>query len=134
MITKLVTMILMVTTINCICAASAFAQTDKDAQRFSQVKHDVEKLGFDQKVEVRLQDGSIVKGRISGIAADQFVISDKQGANRKIFYASTRRVAKDPGSTSSQIGLLALGVGAAVGMIALIINVGKRDYVAPIQK
>src|SRR2546427_6159040 len=108
MITKLVTMILTVTTINFTCAASAFTQTDTDAQRFSHVKHDVEKLGFDQKVEVRLQDGSIVKGRISGIADDQFVITDKQGANKKIFYASTRRVAKDPGSTSSQIGLLAL--------------------------
>ena len=114
MITKLVTMILMVTTINFICAASAFAQTDKDAQRFSQVKHDVEKLGFDQKVEVRLQDGSIVN-HISGIAHDQFVITDKQGANRKFFCASTRRVAKDPGSTSSQIGLLAPGVGLPWG-------------------
>jgi len=45
-------------TINFLCDTSAFAQSGKDAPGFSQVKHEVEKLGFDEPVEVRLQDGS----------------------------------------------------------------------------
>ena len=134
MTTKILILILAVATINFACATSAFAQTGKDQQRFSQVKHEVEKLGFDEQVEVRLQNGSTLKGRISGIADDQFMITDKQGTPTKIPYSSARRVAKHFGSTRSQLGLLALGVGALAGMIALIVTVGKKDYVAPIQK
>ncbi len=126
MITKIVTLILAAITINFACATSAFAQTNKDAQLFSQVKHEVEKLGFDERVEVRLQNGSTLKGRISGIADDQFVITDKQGTATRIPYSSARRVVKSFGSTRSQMGLLALSVGALVGMIALIVVVGRK--------
>jgi len=134
MTTKILILILAAATINFACATSAFAQTEKDQQRFSQVKHEVEKLGFDEQVEVRLQNGSTLKGRISGIADDQFMITDKQGTATKIPYPGARRVVKNFGSTRSQLGLLALGVGALAGMIALIVTVGKKDYVAPIQK
>ena len=126
---KLVTCLLSVSLISLTCVSSAPAQTDKDAQRFSQVKHEVEKLGFDEQVEVRLQDGSTLKGRISGIADDQFVITDKQGTATKVPYASARRVVKSNGSTRSQLGLFALGVGGLAGMIALIVIVGRKDSV-----
>ena len=129
MITKIFTLVLAALTINFACECSAPAQTDKDAQRFSQVKHEVEKLGFDEQVEVRMQNGSTLKGRISGIADDQFVITDKNGAATKIPYSSARRVVKSVGSTRSQLGIFALGVGAAVGMIALIVVVGRKDSV-----
>ena len=125
---KLFTWLLSVSLISLACASSA-AQTDKDAQRFSQIKHEVEKIGFDEKVEVRLQNGSTLKGRISGIADDQFVITDKQGTATKVPYTSARRVAKSDGSTRSQLGLFALGVGGLAGMIALIVVVGRKDSV-----
>ena len=90
MTTKILILILAAATINFACATSAFAQTEKDQQRFSQVKHEVEKLGFDEQVEVRLQNGSTLKGRISGIADDQFMITDKQGTATKIPYLGVR--------------------------------------------
>ena len=129
MIKKLLTLTLAVVTIYLVCQRSTPAQTDKQAAQFSHVKHEVEKLGFDAKVEVRLQDGSTLKGRISGIAEDQFVITDKHGTATKIPYSNARRVMKDFGSTRSQAGFLALSVGALAGAIALIVVFGRRDSV-----
>ena len=104
MTTKILALILAAVTINFLCATSAFPQSGKNAPRFSQVKHEVEKLGFDEPVEIRLQDGSTLKGRISGIADDQFVITDKQGTATRIPYSSARRVVKNFGSTDRSLG------------------------------
>jgi hypothetical protein len=129
MMEKAVSAVLVLVLINVVCVRFAHAQTDKDAQRFSQIKHEVEKLGFDEQVDVRLQNGATLKGRISGIADDQFVITDKQGTATKVPYTSARRVVKSNGSTRSQLGLFALGVGGLAGMIALIVVVGRKDSV-----
>lgn len=126
---KTVASVLVVLLIQLGFASLTRAQPDKDAQRFSKAKHDVEDLGFDAKVEVRLQDGSTLKGRITGIGDDQFVITGKDGTARKISYATTRRVRKDFGSNGRQLGELALiGVGLA-GVLALIFYVGRMDSV-----
>src|SRR5947207_15897474 len=84
MTTKILILILAAATINFACATSAFAQTEKDQQRFSQVKHEVEKLGFDEQVEVSLKNGLTLKGRIGGSAADQLQLTDRHGPRTEI--------------------------------------------------
>src|SRR2546430_16659466 len=92
MTTKILILILAAATINFDCATSAFAQTEKDQQRFSEVKHEVEKLGFDEQEEVRLKNGSNLKGGIRGIEEDHFMYNRRQGSSTEVPYCRGRGV------------------------------------------
>jgi hypothetical protein len=79
--------------INLVCAPSAPAQSDKEAQRVYKVKHDVDKIGTDENVKVTLLDGTKLKGRISEIGADYFVVVEKKTANpNRISFAQVKQV------------------------------------------
>ncbi len=116
--------------INLACAPSAPAQLNKDAVRIEKLRRDVEKIGFDERVEVKLTDGTKLKGLITGIADDQFVITDKKGAATKIPYSNIKRVVKGDDTRGAQLRGLALGVGVLAGVLAVIVFAGRTDYVA----
>jgi hypothetical protein len=127
---RILTFALVALAINFACATSAPAQSNKDILRIDKLRRGVEKIGFDERVEVKLNDGTKLKGRITGIADDQFVITDQQGAATKIPYSNIKRVVKHDDTTGSHLATLALGVGALVGVLALLVVVGRKDYVA----
>jgi len=104
-VNKLLTVFLSVLLTNFACATSAPAQSSKDAVRIDKLRRDVEKIGFDERVEVKLNDGTKLKGRITGIADDQFVITDQKGAATKIPYSNIKRVVKHDDTTGSQLRL-----------------------------
>jgi small nuclear ribonucleoprotein (snRNP)-like protein len=116
--------------INFACATSAPAQSNKDILRIDKLRRDVEKIGFDERVEVKLNDGTKLKGRVTGIADDQFVITDQKVAATKILYSNIKRVVKHDDTTGSHLRGLALGVGVLAGVLALLVIVGRKDYVA----
>ena len=60
--------VLVALAINFACATSAPAQSNKDVLRIDKLRKDVEKIGFDERVEVKLNDGTKLKGRVTGIA------------------------------------------------------------------
>ena len=122
--------VLVALAINFACATSAPAQTNKDAARIDKLRRDVEKIGFDEQVEVKLNDETKLKGRVTGIADDQFVIADKKGTATKIPYSNIQRVVKHDDTTGSHLSGLALGVGVLAGVLALLVIVGRKDYVA----
>jgi hypothetical protein len=65
--------------INCACATSAPAQSNKDILRISKLRKAVEKIGFDERVEVRLNDGTKLEGRITRSATTNFgTITDQK--------------------------------------------------------
>ena len=127
---KLLILGLSVLLVNVIGVASASAQADKESQRAFKVKHDVEKIGIGDDVEVKLRDGTKTRGRISAIGDDQFIVSDKKGADTTIAFSDVKRVIKSEGSTGSQLKTLGLGAGLLAGVLALIVVFGRRDYVA----
>ena len=116
--------------INLACATSAPAQSNKDILRIDKLRRDVEKIGFDERVEVKLNDGTKLKGRITGIADDQFVITDQKGAATKIPYSNIKRVVKHDDTTGSQLRTLAMGVGLLAGVLTVLVIAGRSDYVA----
>jgi hypothetical protein len=122
--------ILVALAINLACATSTPAQSNKDIMRSDKLRKDVEKIGFDERVEVKLNDGTELKGRITGIADDQFVITDQKGAATKIPYFNIKRVVKHDDTTGSHLRGLAMGVGVLAGVLALLVIVGRKDYVA----
>jgi ribonucleotide monophosphatase NagD (HAD superfamily) len=127
---KLLTVFLSALLLNGVCATSAPAQSNKDILRIGKLRKEVAKIGFDERVEVRLNDGTKLKGRITGIADDQFVISDQKGATTTIAYSNIKRVVRHEDTTGPQIRSVALGIGALVGVLALLAVFGQRDYVA----
>lgn len=64
--------------ISLVCMTSTPAQADKESQRVDKVKHQVNKIGVDENVEVRLTDSSRLKGWISAIGDDYVVVVDRR--------------------------------------------------------
>ena len=116
--------------INFACATSAPAQSNKDSIRIGKLRKDVEKIGFDERVEVKLNDGTKLKGRVTGSADDQFVITDQKGAATTIPYSNIKRVVSHDDTTGSHLGTFAVGVGVLAVVLAVLVIAGRSDYVA----
>ena len=124
MIKKLLTFTLTTLLISLGCVTSAPAQTgqkpdrqgwrkdvtDKEAQRLAKVKDAVNKIGIDENAKIRLQDGTKLKGCITEIGEDYFVLVEEKAANsNRISFAQVkqvRRVADNPfGDPAVWLGL-----------------------------
>jgi hypothetical protein len=76
-----------------VCVISVAAQADADAQRIAKVKKDVNKIGVDERVNVRIMDGTVIKGRIKEIGDDYFVLIEKRTADsRMLRFAQVKQV------------------------------------------
>ena len=79
--------------ISLVCVTSTPAQADKEFQRVEKVKHQVNRIGVDENVEVRLSDSSKLKGRISIIGEDNLVLVDrKTGDATTITFAQVKQI------------------------------------------
>jgi hypothetical protein len=99
---------------------AASANAEKEARFAGKVKLGIEKLGSgsDTRVEVKLRDKTRLKGYISEISENEFVITDvKTGASKKVAYADVKQVKGNNLSTGAKI---AIGVSVAAGLILLI--------------
>jgi hypothetical protein len=54
----------------------------------------IQNLGFGKRIDVKLRDGSTASGRITGVARDQFVVTNSKGAVKPIAYAEVSRITK----------------------------------------
>ena len=54
----------------------------------------VQNLDFGRRIDVKLKDGSKASGRITGLAADRFVVTNSKGVVRPIAYAEVLRISK----------------------------------------
>lgn len=113
--------------INFACATSAPAQSNKDILRIGKLRKDVEKIGFDERVEVKLNDGTNFKGRITGIADDQVVITDEKGAATYIPYSSIKRVVEHDDTAGSHLRTLAIGAGVLAVVLTVLVIAGRSD-------
>ncbi len=57
-------------------------------------KAEVVRLGFGQRVDVQLQDGAKTTGRITGLAADRFVVTSSKGVAKPIAFTEVARITK----------------------------------------
>ncbi|MET0626701.1 MAG: hypothetical protein ABW250_27460 [Pyrinomonadaceae bacterium] len=97
----------------------ARAQAPGAARAAEETRAAVQKLGVGTKtrVEVRLQDGTKLRGRISAAGDDAFTITDsKTGAPRTVAYADAARVKKAGGGLSARTWII-IGAAAAAAVI-----------------
>ncbi len=117
------TMMLSILVLNLAFGATAFGETTKEekaAKQAEKVKANIAKLGTgtDARVEVKLKDGTKLKGYVSQINESSFVVmNDKTATPVEGSYPATKQVRGNNLSTAAKI---AIGVGIAAAIIAIL--------------
>jgi hypothetical protein len=119
---KYFTLILTVLVFNLFLSASAFANTkaEKEAKFAAKVKSEIVKLGTgtDARIEVKLRDKTKLKGYVSQINENSFVvIEDKTGTATEVPYPNAKQVKGNNLSTGVKI---AIGVAIVIAVVVLI--------------
>ena len=99
---------------------AASSNSEKEIRFAGKVKQGVEKIGAgsNTRVEVKLRDKGRLKGYVSEISENGFVVTDlKTGASNNVAYADVRQIKGNNLSTRAKI---AIGVSIAAGLIVLI--------------
>ena len=97
----------------------ARAQTPEATRAAEETRATVQRLGVGTKtrVEVRMQDGTKLRGNISAAGEDTFTITDsKTGQSRTVAYADAARVKKSGGGLSTRTWII-IGAAAVTAVI-----------------
>ena len=110
MIKKYLTLTLALLILNLSLSSVAFAETkeEKEAKFAGKVKTQITKLGTgtDAKVQVKLKDGTKLKGFVSQINENSYVVVDeKTGTPTEIPYPQTKQVKGNNLSTGVKIAI-----------------------------
>src|SRR5258707_15864864 len=93
----------------CVTAAPANPRADKDAQFAAKVKAGILKLGTGPAahVEVKLRDGTKLKGYVAEAGEDRFVVvEEKSGASMDVPYPQVKQVKGNNLSTGVKIAIV----------------------------
>ncbi|HRH40017.1 MAG TPA: hypothetical protein PKY82_00110 [Pyrinomonadaceae bacterium] len=123
MFKKYLTIILTFLILNLSLSAVAFAETkaEKEAKFADKVKVNVTKLGTgtDAKIQVKLKDGTKLKGYVSQINENSFVVTDeKTDVATEIPYPKAKQVKGNNLNTGVKIAIIA-GIFVAVLLAVL---------------
>ena len=107
---------------------AVFASETKKGKDFAEkVKSEITKLGTgsEAKVNVKLKDGTKIKGYVTEIKADSFfVMNEKTSSAVEIPYTAAKQV---KGNNLSKGVKIALGIGLIAALIAIIVIAGRSD-------
>ena len=93
--------------------SSVQAQGSRDTNAAAKARIKVDTLGSNAKVDVKLLDGTKLKGYLGAKDQDGFTVTDsKTGANSVVRYAEVTEVKKSGGGVSTKTWLI---IGSAVG-------------------
>lgn len=121
MFTKCFTLSLVVLVLNLAFGSLVFAQNTQDEKtkkRAEKLKAQVTKLGIgkEAKIKVKLTNGQIVRGYISQINENSFiVVSDSAGSATEIQYADATKFDREPIKFKRWQGLL-IAAGVVIGI------------------
>lgn len=125
---KLLTMLIACLVVSAVGArpVAASSKTEKDARLAGKVKAGIEKLGSgrDTRVELKLRDKTRLKGYVSEISENGFVVTDlKTGASNNVAYPDVKQIKGNNMSTGAKIAIgIAIGAGVTILILLLIMN------------
>ena len=93
----------------CVTSASAKPSADKDAQFAAKVKAAIFKLGTGPaaRVQVKLRDGTKLKGYVAEAGEDRFVVvEEKSGASTEVPYPQVKQAKGNNLSTGVKIAIV----------------------------
>ena len=126
MLKKIVCLVLTGLLINTISVNAAYADSKEERQaRFTErVKAGIARLGTgpDARVEVRLQDKTKLKGYLSEVTEEHFVVADaKTGVATQVLYPQVKQVKGQNLSSGGRIAVaLALSAAALIAVFSLV--------------
>lgn len=131
MFKKYLSLALVISVINLSFGAAAFAgaKTDKEAKFAAKVKNELVKLGTgtDARVEVKLRDKTKLKGYVSQINEDSFVVvKDNTNTPVEVSYSQTKQIKGNNLSTGAKIAI-GIGIGVAILFVVLYLLVTDGD-------
>jgi hypothetical protein len=105
----------------------AASRADAQAQSAEQVKTKVEQLGTGERARanVRLKNGTKLKGYIQQAGENEFVLRDKDtGASTKLLYSDVAKIERRKGhSTAKWVGIgVGIGAGAFLAILAIVFS------------
>ncbi|CAN5540587.1 hypothetical protein BH18ACI1_BH18ACI1_24220 [soil metagenome] len=123
MFKKILSLALVILVINLAFGATAFAdaKADKEAKFAAKVRNELAKLGTgtDARVEVKLRDKTKLKGYISQINENSFVVvADDTNTPTEVPYPQTKQVKGNNLSTGAKIAI-GVGIGVAIFFVVL---------------
>ncbi len=119
--------------VNVSCESQARASSDesKQARLAGKVKKEIARLGTgpDARVEVKLYDGTKVKGFVSEIADEYFVVTDaKTGAATRVSYPQVKQLLGRGDGKGKRIAVgFAISAAALIGFALLLGALGVED-------
>jgi len=117
---KIITLAIMVLVLNLSLIGAASAQTNeqKETKHSQKVRLGLAKLGTgsNARVEVKLKDGTKLKGYVSEATTDRFVVIDEQGVANEVPYAKAKQVKGNNLSTGAKIAIV-VGIIVVVGIV-----------------
>jgi hypothetical protein len=109
---------------------AAGKKLDDPANQIEKIKVKIARLGVGDKARatIKLQDGTRVKGYVHSAGDDDFVIRDeKTNASTTIRYAEVKSVDDMRGHSMARNILIAVGIGAAVTVIAIYSAIARNE-------
>ena len=122
MLKKMLSILLIGLVMN-LAIVTAFAETKKEKDLADKLKSEITKLGvgIDAKIQVKLKDGTKIKGYVLEIGNDQFVvINEKNSQATPIPYSQVKQA-----KGKSDKYYLVFGIIGIVALIVVIIVAGK---------
>ena len=111
--------------------ARAASKEEKEARFAERVKAGIAELGTgpDARVEVKLRDKTKLKGHLSEVTGEHFVVTDsKTGAATSVAYSQVKQVKGQNLSTGARIAIgvaLAVGLLIAIAVLAVVVTGGQ---------
>jgi hypothetical protein len=125
---KLVSLVVVYAVALLLCPiVTAGSKEEKDLKLTEKVRVAVTKLGTGPaaRIQVKLQDDTQLIGYLSEVRDDSFVIvDDKTGSAHAMLYPQVKHVKGNNLSTGAKI---AIGVGIAIGIIAIFIGIANGN-------
>ncbi|MCU1267114.1 MAG: hypothetical protein JWM21_3432 [Acidobacteria bacterium] len=130
MFKKLLSLVLAVLLLNVIGVkiASAASKEEKQARFAEKVKEGIHRLGVGEaaRVEVTLRDKTKLKGYISEVGADNFVVVDaKRGEAATVAYPQVKQIKGNNLSTGAKIAI-GIGIGVGITILVLLLIIGHE--------
>jgi hypothetical protein len=127
MLKKMITVLLICLVMNLTTnvAFAGISKEEKAAKKIAKIKADVTSLGTgtDAKIEVKLHDKLKLKGYITEVKTDSFVLMNEEtGTTSEVPYPNVKQVKGNNLSTGVKI---AIGVGILVAVVVIVCAVSK---------
>ncbi len=112
---------------NLTCYQTALANPEKEARFAAKVKAEIGKLGFgkDARIKVKLRDKTKLKGYVSEISDNHFVVvNEKSGIAFPVAYSKVKQVKGNNLSTGTIVGV---AIFLTIVITLAVLTVAKED-------